>query len=167
MCDEDAVRKEDIENPDKYVLDGGSLLHRVRWFKGMKFNAVSEVYADYIRKNHSGCVTVVFNGYRDEGTNSHEHVRRNSIPQSCNVDIHEENPAPFTQDRFLSNTENKANFINFLSQHLIQSGYSTINGPCDADSTIVKIPLDMANTGWGHVTVVADDTDNAVMLVHH
>ena len=119
MCDEDAVRKEDIENPDKYVLDGGSLLHRVRWFKGMKFNAVSEVYADYIRKNHSGCVTVVFNGYRDEGTNSHEHVRRNSIPQSCNVDIHEENPAPFTQDRFLSNTENKANFINFLSQHLI------------------------------------------------
>ena len=43
MCDEDAVRKEDIENPDKYVLDGGSLLHRVRWFKGMKFNAVSAV----------------------------------------------------------------------------------------------------------------------------
>ena len=25
----------------------------------------------------------------------------------------------------------------------------------------------MANTGWGHVTVVADDTDIAVMLVHH
>ena len=110
---DDAVRKEDIKNPDNYVLDGGSLLHRVRWFKGMKFNA--EVYPDYIRKNHRGCVTVVFNGYRDEGTNSHEHVRRNSIPQSCNVDIHEENPVPFTQDRVLSNTENKANFINFLS----------------------------------------------------
>ena len=30
MCDEDAVRKEDIENPDNYVLDGGALLHRVR-----------------------------------------------------------------------------------------------------------------------------------------
>lgn len=110
---DDAVRKEDIKNPDNYVLDGGSLLHRVRWFKGMKFNA--EVYPDYIRKNHRGCVTVVFNGYRDEGTNSHEHVRRNSIPQSCNVDIHQENPVPFTQDRVLSNTENKANFINFLS----------------------------------------------------
>ena len=25
----------------------------------------------------------------------------------------------------------------------------------------------MANTGWGHVTVMADDTDIAVMLVHH
>ena len=40
MCDKDAVRKEDIENTDNHVLDGGALLHRVRWFKGMKFNSV-------------------------------------------------------------------------------------------------------------------------------
>ena len=73
----------------------------------------------------------------------------------------------FTQDRFLSNMENKVNFINFLSQHLIQSGYSTINCQGDADSTIVKTALDIANTGWRHVTVVAYDTDIAVMLVHH
>ena len=167
MCDEDAVREGDIENPENYILDGGTLLHRVRWFNGMKFNAVSKANANYIRKNYRGCVTVVFDGYRDESTKSHEHLRRNSIPQSCNVDIHEENPVPFTQDRFLSNTENKANFINFLSQHLIQSGYSTINCPDDADRTIVKTALDMANTGWGHVTVVADDTNIAVMLAHH
>ena len=134
-------RKEDVENPDYYVLDGGALLHRVRWLKGMKFNAVSQVYANYIRKNYKGCVTVVFNGYQDEGTKSHEHLRRNSIPQSCNVDIHEENPVPFTQHRFLSNTENKANSINFLSQHLIQSAYLTINCLGDADSTVVKIQV--------------------------
>ena len=58
MCDEGAVRKEDIENPDNYVLDAGALLHRVRWFKEMKFNAVLEVYANYMRKNYRGCVTV-------------------------------------------------------------------------------------------------------------
>ena len=29
MCEEGAVRKEDFENPDNYVLDGGALLHRV------------------------------------------------------------------------------------------------------------------------------------------
>ena len=40
MCDEDAVRKEDIEKPGNCV---GALLHRVKWFKGMKFNALSEV----------------------------------------------------------------------------------------------------------------------------
>ena len=89
MCDEDAVRKEDIQNPDNYVLDGGALIHRVRWFKGMKFNAVSEVYTNYIRKNYRGCVTVVFDGYQDGDTKSHKHLRGNSILQSCNVDIHE------------------------------------------------------------------------------
>ena len=52
MCDEDDVRKEDIENPDNYVLDSGALLYRVRWFKGMKFKAASKVYANYIRKNN-------------------------------------------------------------------------------------------------------------------
>ena len=46
ICDEDAVRKEDIENPNNYVLDGGALLHRVRWFKEMKLNAVLEVYTN-------------------------------------------------------------------------------------------------------------------------
>ena len=66
VCDEGAVRKEDIENPDNYVLDAGALLHRVRWFKEMKFNAVSEVYANYMRKNYRGCVTVACDVYRDE-----------------------------------------------------------------------------------------------------
>ena len=27
-----------------------------------------------------------FDNYRDEGTKSHEHLRRNSIPQGCNVE---------------------------------------------------------------------------------
>ena len=116
MCDEDAVRKDNIENLDNYILDGGALLHRVRWFKGMKFNAVSAVSANCIWKNYRGCVTVVFDGYQDENTKSHAHLRGNFIPQSCNVDIHKENPVPFMQDHFLSNTENKANLINFLSQ---------------------------------------------------
>ena len=40
----------------------------------------------------------------------------------------------------------------------------TINCPGDADSTIIKTALDMTSTGWGHVTVVTDDTDIAVTL---
>ena len=44
---------------------------------------------------------------------------------------------------------------------------SSINCPGDADSTIVKTVLDMTSAGWGHVTVVTDDTDIAVMLVQH
>ena len=78
MCDEDPIRKKDNENPDNYVLDRGALLHRIRWFKGVKFNAVSEVYAKYIRKNYRGCVIVIFDGYQDEGMKTHKHLRRNS-----------------------------------------------------------------------------------------
>ena len=39
--------------------------------------------------------------------------------------------------------------------------------PGDADSTIVLTALQIARTSNKHVTVVADDTDIAVMLVHH
>ena len=42
-----------------------------------------------------------------------------------------------------------------------------INCPGDADSTFVKTALDMANTRRGHVTVVSDDTDIAVMLAQY
>lgn len=167
MREEDAIKKEKIGAPVHYVLDGGALLHRVRWFKGMKFNAISEVYTNYIQKNYRGCITVVFDGYQDDGTKSHEHLRRNSVPQSCIVDICQENHVPFTQDRFLSNLDNKANFVNFLSHHLKESGFLIINCPGDADSTIVKTALDIASTSVGYVAVVADDTDIAVMLVHH
>ena len=76
MRDEDAVRKEDIGIPNNHVL--GALFHRR--FKGMKVNVVSEIYANYIRKNYRRSVTVVFDSYQDEGTKSHEHLQRNSIP---------------------------------------------------------------------------------------
>ena len=141
MSDINAVKKEEMGIPDSYVLDGGALLHRVRWFKGMTFNAVAAAYSNYIRKHYAGKITVVFDGYEDEGTKSHEHLRRNSIPQSCMVDIHKDNPVPFTQDRFLSNTENKANFVKFLSNHLKQTGFDSVDCPGDADSTIVKTGL--------------------------
>ena len=101
------------------------------------------MYTKYIQRNYKGNVTIV----------------------DIQVDIHEMNTVPFTQDRFLSNTENKANFINFLSRYLLQVGYSTINCPGNADSTIVKTALEIADSK--QVIVVADDTDVVLMLVHH
>nr|XP_047142775.1 uncharacterized protein LOC124817025 [Hydra vulgaris]XP_047142776.1 uncharacterized protein LOC124817025 [Hydra vulgaris] len=166
-CDEDAVKYEDIKTSNHYDLDCGALLHRVRWFKGMKFNVVADVYSSFIKINYQGFVTAIFDGYQDEGTKSHEYLRRDSIPQSCNVVINKNKHVPFTQDLFPSNIENKANFINFLSHHLNQLGYLTVNCPGDADSTVVKTALDIANTTLQHVTVVTDDTDIAVMFIYH
>ena len=84
---------------------------------------------------------MVFDGYNDEGTKSQEHLRRNLVPQNCVVEIQGENKVPFTQNRLLSNIENKANFLHYLSEYLSNAGYATINCAGDADSTIVKTAL--------------------------
>ena len=135
--------------------------------KGTKFITLAETYVKYIRKNYRLNVTVVFDGYHNKSTKSHEHLRRNFVSQSCNVNICADNQVPFTQDRFLSNTENKVGLIKFLSLHLQEEGISIINCPGDADSTIVETALEIAQKNLGPVTVVADDTDIVVMLVHH
>ena len=51
-----------IPKTDCYVLDGGSLLHRLPWKKGDSYNAIAESYA-YCTVRHYGQATVVFNGY--------------------------------------------------------------------------------------------------------
>ena len=47
---------------DRYVLDGGSLLHHLPWRKGDSYNAVAESYADFTVRYY-GRATVVFDGY--------------------------------------------------------------------------------------------------------
>ena len=167
MPEEEAIKKDDIKSCDTYVLDGGALIHRVRWPKGTKFIIIAETYVKNIRKNYRLNVTVIFDGYHNKSTKSHAHLHRNFVSQSCNVNICADNQVSFTQDRFLSNTENKISLIKFLSFHLQEEGISIINCPRDANSTIVETALEIALKNLGSVSVVADDTDIVVMLVHH
>ena len=51
-----------IPKTDCYVLDGGSLLHRLPWKKGDSYNAIAESYA-YFTVRHYRQATVVFDGY--------------------------------------------------------------------------------------------------------
>ena len=47
---------------DCYVLDGGSLLHRLPWNKGDSYGTITESYAEFTVRNY-GLATVVFDGY--------------------------------------------------------------------------------------------------------
>ena len=47
---------------DYYVLDGGSLLHRLSWNKGDSFGTIAKSYAEFTVKNY-GIATIVFDGY--------------------------------------------------------------------------------------------------------
>jgi hypothetical protein len=60
----------------QYVLDGGSLLHRIPWPRGATFGKIIDMYAEYVRNRYSNAI-VVFDGYGNgPSTKDHTHQRR-------------------------------------------------------------------------------------------
>ena len=59
----------------RYVLDGGSLLHRIPWTRGSTFTAIIKSYADYVSR-HNGEPIVVFDGYEQSSTKDMMHRHR-------------------------------------------------------------------------------------------
>ena len=71
-----------IPETDCYVLDGGSLLHRLPWKKGDSYGAIAESYADFTLR-HYGQATVVFDGYGEGPSikdNTHQRRGKNLHP---------------------------------------------------------------------------------------
>ena len=55
------VTMETVRPTERYVLDGGALLHRVKWKGKGTYNDVAEQYPKYITSKYDKC-TVVFDG---------------------------------------------------------------------------------------------------------
>ena len=83
------------------------------------------------------------------------------------VSVENNVPAPYSQEHYLSLKENKIEFIKFLTTHLSTAGINVINCDDDADSTIAKSAITSAKKKKGPVLVVSDDTDVAMVLLHH
>ena len=45
-----------------FVLDGGSLLHRLKWTKGQTYEAIAKEYAEFAKRKF-GNLLVRFDGY--------------------------------------------------------------------------------------------------------
>ena len=59
-----------------FVLDGGSLLHKVKWPKLISYMDVVRLYATYVNKNYGSGCHIVFDGYESGPSNKdHEHDR--------------------------------------------------------------------------------------------
>ena len=112
-----------MEPAVKYVLDGGALLHRVNWVKGMKFCEIAVEYVNYVRRNY-GAMFIVFDGYdKEKSIKSNEHARRAvSKGSSQNIIIKEENEVPYYKERFLSNSQNKTELISLFTHHFVRDG---------------------------------------------
>ena len=55
---DDAISMNDISKNCIFVIDGGALLHRVCWRKGMTFSEIGKLYATYVRKRYNDAIVV-------------------------------------------------------------------------------------------------------------
>ena len=59
-----------------YVVDGGCLLHKVRWKTGEKFGSIMQRYVSYVNGRFGKSAWVVFDGYDCKpDTKDHERKR--------------------------------------------------------------------------------------------
>lgn len=119
-----------------YVLDGGALLYRVPWPRGLTYKAICEHYTQYVSRRY-GTATVVFDGYEaGPSTKDGTHMRRTAVCGPT-VNVEEDMLIQSKKELFLSNESNKQAFINLLGTMLQQAGNTALHSPGDADLDIV------------------------------
>ena len=59
-----------------FVIDGGMLLHRVKWNMEETFDYICKSYVRYLKNHYGNNVIVIFDGYKNAGTKSMERERR-------------------------------------------------------------------------------------------
>ena len=129
----------DITN--HYVLDGGSLLRRIKWVKGETYCNIAEHYANFELKTY-GVATVVFDGYKDApSVKDNTHFRRGKTGHAT---VHVRADAVFASkhDNFLQNASNKDQIIKLIMQKLRERGCSVNQAEDDADVSIVLAAVD-------------------------
>ena len=155
-----------VQDCSKNVLDGGALLHKVRWTSCTNFGDVCQQYVNYVSRNYATCTTV-FDGYNHGmSTKDHEHARRSTKQSNTQIDFSESTKCRIKQDVFLYNSTNKSRFITLLSRKLREDGNNVIECEEDADTHIARCAIQFAREG-ANVNVVADDTDVALLLMYH
>ena len=148
-----------------YVLDGGSLLHRVKWTKKATYKKIAMQYVHYVQAKY-GYACIIFDGYNQgPSIKDHEHGRR--VTKMCaDIQLSESMEARVDQETFLGNEQNKSQFIAVLRHYLEDNSQVVAQSTGDADRMIVQRALQLAMEG-NVVTVVADDTDVLVLLMYH
>ena len=153
--------------PKTFVVDGGFLLHKVKWPGIGSYTDVCKHYSLYIQQHYGANSTIVFDGYcTGASVKDQEHFRRVQKAKSApDIAVSAEKPIYKNQSHFLANERNKKSFVILLTSHLKSIGYTVMQAVNDADTLVVKTALEIAVTQ--PVTVVATDTDILVMLLYH
>jgi hypothetical protein len=152
-----------------YVVDGGFLLHKVRWHAPSDVCDILPLFVSFLNKL-GPVVCVVFDGYGDQpSTKYQEHARRalqcGPVSPSRKIDCNTKQVGQ--QEPFLANMINKNGFIQVLMEHLRNIGVTVMQADGDADTLIVHEALQSAVRFKAPVAVLAEDTDILALMLHH
>ena len=153
---------------DIFVIDGGALLHHVKWLRNVPLSDTMSQYVTLVKKRYGRNSIVVFDGYETgPSIKDHEHQRRQKKATALTPDVicSDDTVVSDSQQAFLANQHNKIQFIRLLSERFRKEGVSVIQAKGDADTDIVSTALHEAHSKT--VTVAADDTDIFILLLHH
>jgi hypothetical protein len=162
---QDKAVTDTINSSDFFVLDGGSLLHRLPWLKGESFGAIGAMYADFVVKRFgtNNC-TVVFDGYlAGPSIKDITHCRRGN--HGATVSFTSVSIFSGRKEDFLSNTKNKHHFIELLAECLRLRGVKVICCEGDADVEIAKVSVVMSSEAT--TTLIGEDTDLLLLLLYY
>jgi hypothetical protein len=158
-----------------YVVDGGCLLHKVRWKTGQKFGEILQQYVSYVWSRFGRNAWIVFDGYKSgPDIKDHEHKRRCVKIKKIapTVEFGMETTLQQDQECFLSNITNKKRTISMLIDCLRQNGFHVIQSEGDADTDIVSVGVELASVNLISenrcaIAVFAEDTDILALLLYH
>ena len=78
-----------IQKTERYVLDGGSLLRKLKWRRGDTYGKISKANADFTSK-HYGAATAVFDGHgAGPSIKDNAHQRREKNHQLSGCELHQ------------------------------------------------------------------------------
>ena len=146
-----------VPETECYVLDGGSLLHRIPWMQGESYGDIVQKYTDFTVRHYGPGTMIVFDGYEEGPSikdNTHQR-RANNTPYPI-VNFTAETEFSGKKEEFLSMDINKQRLIYMLSDGLKERNCSVINAPGDADVNIVKAAVDASRLNT--TTLIGEDT---------
>ena len=123
------------------VIDGGWLLHMVKWEQHQTWQEIANIYMNYIHclGSSSQKIIVVFDGY-NRSPKDHDHIRR-SKSSCCDLKIRPDMVHWTPRAKFLDNTHNKNELIHLHSSTFQKHHITVEQCDDDADTSIVREAL--------------------------
>ena len=148
-----------------HVLDGGSLLHKVVWKRGMTYKEICKRYNDYVKKHYGQNCSSLFDRYSaNASTKNITHLRRSKGKLGRPVLFTENTEFNMKKYEFLLNLKNKQCFLEMVTADMNTVGMCAMQSGGDADTLIATTAVEIANSKA--TMVIGADTDLFILLAH-